>query len=713
MGQCIASAVGWSRTLCSVFRITTLVMLLVVSCVETQAADGSATLGALLDRQDAWLSSSPEGEAWNKFLHTDQLRAELAKHPSQVDKRTVAKVLARYESGTAGLEHPNFAPTKTALAHWANDHRVAMAVRWSEEARSQARHLKEFDEQSVEAARRELVDATGALNSMLATADQTTHDGWKKFLKWESLDESLLMGTPNWTSLQEVGGQFFNGHPGLEYPEFVRVRNALRKYIYMGHQSSQESLAAQMNQLATVIDAYNKEPTTEHASDVASMLDWLDQLGIVPTLAPQIRAAHSLPNIKLRVSESLLQRRFSQPVDEPMAVNEMILGTHVRGTAITRGLITADVVANPNVAQIDIVFRGNAQTRSVGRQKPVTIQSTSATGLEARKPLFIYPRKIASAGAKATASTNTKIHSITPDRRIGRRLVEKIAWKRANQQTPQTQGIASARSARRLEKQIDEQTQSLLTRAQASLRGQLNGPINRRGLLPEDLRTLSLDSCAIVFAQQANSGQFAASSRPPEFCPHDDVVAQVHESAFNNTAEKAIAGLTITDKRVAELTKEITGEVPKELEITEDSQPWSLSFAWTQPVTIALDDEKLTIAIRARRLTDGDTTLDFSRGGHMEIKATYSMVVNPSGIQLTRQGDVEVSLAGKKRLGLKERAFKAIMKKKFEEVFKQAIQGEGFKLPGQFADIGTIRLKDLSADNGWLSVGWSGANQPF
>jgi|GEM_PF-5040051 len=713
MGQCFASVVGWIRARCSVLHIATIAMSCMVCCVESQAADGSATLGAMLDRQDAWLSSSTEGEAWNKFLHTEQLRAELAKHPSQVDKRTVAKILARYESGTPGLEHPNFSPTRNAIAHWANDHRVAMAVRWSEEARTRASNLKDFDVQTVEQARRELVDAAGALNSMLATADHETHNGWKKFLKWDSLDESLLMGTPNWKSLQEVGGQFFNGHPGLEYPEFVRVRNALRKYIYMGHQSSPESLAAQMNQLARVIDTYNKEPTTQHASDVASMLDWLDQLGMVSTLAPQIQAAHSLPNIKLRVSENLLKRRFSQSVDQPTPVNEMILGTHVRGTAVTRGTITADVVANPNVAQIDIVFRGNAQTTSIGRQKPVTIRSTSATGLEARKPLFIYPRNVTSSDTKATASTDTKIHSITPDRRLGRRIVEKIAWKRAAKQSPQTQAIASSRSARRLEKQIDEQTQSLLTRAQASLRSQLNGPINRRGLLPENLRTLSLDSCAIVLAQQASSSQFAAASRPPNFCPHDDVVAQVHESAFNNTAEKAIAGLTITDKRVAEITKEITGAVPKELEITEDSSPWSLSFAWTQPVSIALDDERLTITIRARRLTEGERTLDFSRGGHMEISATYAMSVNPTGIQLVRQGDVKVSLAGKKRLGLKERTFTTIMKKKFEEVFKQVIQGEGFKLPGQFADLGTIRLKDLSADDGWLSVGWSGANQPY
>ena len=74
-----------------------------------------------------------------------------------------------------------------------------------------------------------------------------------------------------------------------------------------------------------------------------------------------------------------------------------------------------------------------------------------------------------------------------------------------------------------------------------------------------------------------------------------------------------IAGLTITDERVAQLTKEATGSVPDALQTTNDK--WSLSFAWNQPVTVEFDDQKLTITIRARRLTSGETKLEFGRRG--------------------------------------------------------------------------------------------------
>ena len=685
-------------------------LLCVVHASPINAASVSPTsaLRQTLDRQNAWLGTSSEGEGWNKFLLTKSLEEEIGKG-SDIDKREVAKILARYNSNTPGVEHPVFAATGRAIEAWANHRGVALAIRWSEEARTKSGNVAEVTDEDIAKAREELEEAVRDLDARFAAADEARRVGWKKFLKWDLLEEGLQTDSPDWKALSKVGAQFFNGYPGLEYPEFVRVRKALQKYVFIGSQISPKAMTAQMKALANVIDTYNKEPTTQHAGDVAAQLDWLDQFGAVPELAPEIRSVYSQPNVRVRVSEELLKRRFSQDVNQPAQVNEMILGTHVRGTAMTSGKISADVVDNNEVAQIDIVFRGQAVTNSVGRQKPVTIRSRSFSTLSARKPLFIFPQRIASARARAAAKTRTKILSITPDRKLGRRIVKKIARKRANEQLPKTQVIASQRTARRLEKQIEDQSEPLLARAREALARQLSGPLKRRGLLPESLKTMSKDSNALLVAHQATSAQFATMSAPPNFSPHGDVVAQVHESAFNNTAEKGLAGLRITDKRVAELAKEALGSIPEELQTEgEDSTPWSLSFAWNQPVTVEFDDEVLRIAIRARQVTSGDRKLDFGRRGtakYMEIAANYTMSVQPTGVQLTRKGDVDVNLGGKK-IGIKERVFTTLMERKFEAVFKQNIQGEGFELPGQFADMGKLRLNDLSADDGWLSVGW-------
>lgn len=684
---------------------------LLLGCVLTTglfAGDAANDVMTALDRQDAWLETSSEGAGWQQFLMTDVLRAELAKG-EQADGRVIAQVLGLYESGTPGLDSALFVTTREAIRRFADDAAIPQSVRWAELARSHAQKTAPISEAMLGRARKNLVDSANSLETYLMTADTETLNGWKKFLSWDDLQEQMSSDSPDWKVLNAVGGRFFDGHPGLEFPEFVRVREALRTYLYMGELGSngagQKAISAQLEALATTLDKYNETPTTKNAAEVATLLGWLKQLEQIPSLVAQIRARHMNANIKLRVSENLLSRRFSQAVNEPTLVNEMILGTHVRGQGVTTGTITADIVPDASVARIDIVFRGKTNTNSLGRQKPVTIRSTSVTALEARKPLFIYPRSITAGPSVATGRTSTTIHSITPDRKLGSRFIEKIAWKRAGSQKAQSQQIASGRAARRLEKQVDEKSIELLTRAQEALREQLRGPINSRGLIPEHIKTHSLDDSLIVMATQADSSQFGATTTPPAFCLHDDVVAQVHESAINNTAEKALAGLTLTDERIAELTEKITGSVPEELVITEDSEPWSISFDWQQPFTIEFDDQKMKIAVRGRKFTSGDRALNKV----MEMSATYGMQATPEGVLLTREGEIDVrfpGLAEDARLKTLDRVFKTLMQKKFSELFKPTIQGEGFSLPGRFKDLGTIRLNDLSADDGWLSLGW-------
>lgn len=683
-------------------------IILLLLCSSSRGAGPDSVVTAL-ERQDAWLAPSPQAEGWNRYLLSDVLRAELSKEPGEVDRRAIARVLGRYDSGVPSLQHRNFNATRRALASWANVVKVPMAVRWSEQLRSSAPHTAPISEAALRKARYQLRDAANALEQMLAGASPATRDGWKAFLKWSDLQTQLNMGTPNWKTLEGVAVQFYNGHPGLEFPQFVRVREALFKYLYLGtlgaNGTGQRSIQSYTNALADALDEYNSKPTTKNAARAAELLDWLNQLDRVPKLAPAIRGAHLMPNVKIRVSEALLSRRFAQSVNEPAPVNENILGTHVRGTSITTGNISTDVVPNRNVARVDIVFRGQTHTKSIGRQKPVTVRSTSVTALEARKPLYLYPTRVTSDPAAARGRTRTTIHSITSDRQVGRKLVERIAWQRANSQKAQAESIASARTARRFERQMDNKSQELLTRAQQTLREQLRGPINRRGLIPEKIRTLSHDDSAIVLATQADRSQFAATSTPPMFCPHDDVVAQVHESAINNTAEKAIAGLTLTDERIAELMQELTGSVPEELQIREEDQPWSIQFDYQQPVTVEFDNQQMTIAVRGRRFTSGERVLD---NKVMEMSATYSMKTSPSGVTMVRQGEIDVTFPNNTQSGLRatDRIFKTLMQNKFSELFKEEIQGEGFSLPGRFEELGTIRLNDLSAENGWLSLGW-------
>ena len=685
---------------------------LIVCFAWLGSASGGATeaVYSCLARQDAWLAESAEGPSWDAYLMTDVLREALAA-PS-VDKRVLAAVLARYKNPIPGVSAGPFVATRGALTRLADELRVPLTMRWAEQANASTMLTSGFTDSEVAAAKRRAIASQGNFTRYLDSAESAQRDGWKQFLKWEDLENQLGAEEPDWQVMDEVVRQFFDGYPGLEFPEFVNTRENLRKYVYLGKLAdSDEDAAKSVNQylhaLSDALEKYDADPTTRNAAEVAAIADWLEGINRDLGIAHHWRSVHAAPNIFMYVSEELLSRRFSRPVQDTGPVNEMILGTHVRGTAFTTGQITTDLVPNSQAAQLDILFHGSSQTRSLGRQKPVTIRSTSVANLVARKPLYLYPRDVSAGPATASSSLNSTIHGITPDARLGRRLIERIAWKRALQQKPQADRIAAGRAARRLEKSLDEQTQELITSARSQLRSQFQGPVNSRGLIPEAIQTMSTNTHLVVKAKQAGRGQLSSANRPPAQRPANEVVLQLHESAFNNTAEKGIAGLTLTDERIASLVSELTGEVPEQLQIKPEDQPWSISFDWKQPVTVEFRDQMVTINVRGRRFTNGERVLNRV----MEMSATYLMQTMPDqGVILTRQGDVEVTFPGMAedaRLRAQDRVFKTLMESKFTDLFRPVIEGEGFMLPGRFSELGRIHLKHLSTEDGWLSLGWN------
>ena len=71
-----------------------------------------------MDQLTAWLAESDQGPAWNRYLLTDLLKAQLAAG-DKADPIAVAKVLSRYRGELPGLERRRFVETREALAQWA------------------------------------------------------------------------------------------------------------------------------------------------------------------------------------------------------------------------------------------------------------------------------------------------------------------------------------------------------------------------------------------------------------------------------------------------------------------------------------------------------------------------------------------------------------------------------------------------------------------
>jgi hypothetical protein len=510
---------------------------------------------------------------------------------------------------------------------------------------------------------------------------------------------------PSPEQLGMVAGRYFSGQPGLELSPFVELREALLAYrwLLMAHADAdiQQRLAEQLAALRKALQEAGERPA---AAEIAARLDRLEQLGQAPELINRIRSRYARPNLYASVSAEMIANRFNDAVSQTTPVCETILGVPIRGTAYTAGTLSARLIPCDETALIEIVMNGTTTSDTVGYRPPVKIYSDGVTQVFACKRLFIDDIGVRADPAYASCSTNTRIKCIGTSKRLGSQMIQRIAWKRAHAQKPQAERIAERLAERRVARQIDQQALDVIASGNGRLESKVRRPLRRRNLYPRRLRLWTTKQRLYLNALQGRRVQLAAATTPPD-SPESGMVVQAHESFFQNTALTAIGGVLITDVRAQELVKEVTGEVPEQLQIKPDEDPWSITFDHIQPLTLGFDRDQVTISLRGRQFTRGGQVLRQV----IQIAATYRIETVGGRVRLTRQGDIDVSYPGREneRLSLQDLGNKTFMAGKFEGLFKPEISGEGLELPERWQRLGDLSLDFVAAQDGWLSLGWN------
>ncbi len=121
---------------------------------------------------------------------------------------------------------------------------------------------------------------------------------------------------------------------------------------------------------------------------------------------------------------------------------------------------------------------------------------------------------------------------------------------------------------------------------------------------------------------QANNFQLSAPAPAEAAIPGTDVAVQLHESLVANLSEGLIGGVKLTDEGIVEKIEESGREVPEELKIRDDTDPWSITFSQSQPVSVRFDEDSIESKVRGSQFTRGASTVTRD----MEISAKYNIM---------------------------------------------------------------------------------------
>jgi hypothetical protein len=350
------------------------------------------------------------------------------------------------------------------------------------------------------------------------------------------------------------------------------------------------------------------------------------------------------------------------------------------------------------------------------------------------------------AGLTVDAHTRTRIRSVQKTGgKLGKRLIEKIAWKKVYENKAQSERIAARHAERQIAANFDDQVVTALTNGRVSYEEKLRTPLRRVALLSDAIRLASDTQGIHSRLMLASHRQISTNTAPPQRLPANDVTVQIHETAVNNFLPTLLGGASLRQDSASE-KPHLTGDVPpwlRELatktpkEAAEDEQPprleianqepvsaeeerdfrpWRFKFNSEAPASVSFRDQKLVLRMRLAELVASPEEEESPRT-NWDFIVTYKIIQDGNEVVLIRDGDIEAFPTGfdprwDERLTSEQ---VGIRKNMAANLNKRAAAGQGFpkeiplpavKLPKQNDKGLTLVLTQLDCDNGWLTLGY-------
>ena len=560
------------------------------------------------------------------------------------------------------------------------------------------------------AATARLREALGPLDRLLSRSPSGAD--WRSYLDWPALTAQAAAGAAaDPAALRRLQKLLDAEENGLEMPEFAAVRRAVTAYAEAADAATDPNASAlyvqRLEKLAAAVAAGAATGTPEPLDPVGPLLARLEESGQAPATVARVRAAVNRPNLFLDVDESLLATAVNRPVDETAPINDVVLGARIRGSGRTTGQVLLDFVPALERAVVDLNLDATNHSDTRGSQGPVTVHTHGTTKIDARKRILIDDQRVTALPVEAHADTDTRTAGIGVTKRFGKRLIRRIATRKIAEMRPRAEAVSAAKASARARQQFEEQTATAIAQASRDYQTRFRQPLIERGWYPELLQMRTTDSRLSVIARKAIADQIGAFSAPPAVDPDAVLAARVHETLVNNAAEITLGGRTITQQFIEEQIKKNNATLPEALGNDPDQKPWSITFAKRRPVELDAGDDRVKVTVRGSRFTSGER--EFSA---MDIWTAYRIEPAPGGVRLVRDGDVQIYPpgfvpGGGEKLTVQETSLRRILQKRFNKVFKEVVDVEPLKMPGDLEQAGPLPMEQLVArKDGWVAAGW-------
>ena len=471
-------------------------------------------------------------------------------------------------------------------------------------------------------------------------------DGWKDFLKLTEVEKSFsAMRSDSKVQKEAARGTLIRLYsPSLD--------TAQSDYI---HQSLSEADIQLLKEVASgpvdeyrlikAIEKFEHKPSglaAHYINDQFQNLLWSDDPR-KQRAAEEIQTHYRNANIRLTVSDRMLNRLIPSSPSVHQPVHERVLGANVNGHSQIQNSLSVQLVPDPTRLHLELKTNGRVDSDTVASKSGFEVRNSGLARFQGFKR-FAIDRLGNFDGQSSVAHASAKqrlvgIRSKLDPFPVLNWVARRIAQKKVAEQAPRTKMLLEEKVEDSARQQLEQGVQDKVAMMQAYLKTNLLSPLVAMDLDPEALETATTPHRLVMRYRLAGLDQLAANSPRPVDAESDYLGVQLHQSLLNNMIERIdiSAGSFTPDTLVTHLA-DVIGFNP-EAASSEDKHDAKFVFANYDPIRVDLQEGKVRIELNLKSLQVGKKGKTWR---NITIASTYTPHVMGAQIHLAQHSPIEV-----------------------------------------------------------------------
>ena len=422
-------------------------------------------------------------------------------------------------------------------------------------------------------------------------------------------------------------------------------------------------------------------------------------------------------NYRVSVSEAFLNRLIAREEVQPGEVRDHILGADVTGRQTTVSRLKLDLVPSAEQARINFVLNGDVQTLTTGVTPQAMIDTAGQQQFVAVKEVFFDGRQFSTKHARVhVRARNQTLGAMTPlSGSLFGGLADRIAFRAAERRKPESEAIARDRVVEKVYPAFDGEIDKQLTAANQLLEQTLRKRLEAVKLAPTTQSASTTDN-RLIYAAMIGSDAGSSSISPVDSQLVGDcgLSLSVHESLVNDLiARTELKGFKTTDQELKRQTADlmamlegVKSTLPEEpaagapfgLPLPGLSIVTDIVFDETDPLTVRLDRDRLTITVKAKFMPAGKDLLP-----PMKVLIDYQPIMDGNSVRY---------VPGKPRVAAQNRtdlnADATIIETTVQKVIESALPTLEFDraLPSKYWTHSSPapRVTSIRYQDGWIAI---------